>query len=172
MQPGISMRGSRGQLYNQASKVVLVRDGDRTVITMANDFQGDVTEFAMVIPVPTFIEREQIHVTDNAIIEHLDAFTAPRLVEYFDENPCAVRGDELEALGYLRDAEAAAPLREDGALRAWRQLGDDERLVCWLKIMDGLRFLDIAELMGSSKSAVHRTYRRGLARMRKEVSRC
>ena len=55
---------------------------------MANDFQGDPTEFAVVIPVPTFIERGQIHVTNKALIDHLDAFTAPRLVEYFDENPC------------------------------------------------------------------------------------
>ena len=33
-------------LFNQASQVVLVRDDDRTVITMANDFQGDVEDFA------------------------------------------------------------------------------------------------------------------------------
>ena len=29
------------KLFNRASKVVLVRDGDRTVLTMANDFRGD-----------------------------------------------------------------------------------------------------------------------------------
>ena len=28
------------KLFNQASQVVLVRDGDRTVLTMANDYQG------------------------------------------------------------------------------------------------------------------------------------
>ncbi len=76
-------------LYNQASQVVLVRDGDRTVITMANDFQGEVRDFAVVIPVPTFIERDQINVADNALVEHLDAYTAPRLVEYHDPDPCA-----------------------------------------------------------------------------------
>ena len=66
-------------LFNQASQVVLVRDRDRTVITMANDFQGDVEDFAVVIPVPTFIERDQINVADRALVEHLDAYTAPRL---------------------------------------------------------------------------------------------
>jgi len=75
-------------LFNQASQVVLVRDDDRTVITMANDFQGDVEDFAVVIPVPTFIEREQINVANRALIEHLDAYTAPRLVEYQDPDPC------------------------------------------------------------------------------------
>jgi hypothetical protein len=75
-------------LFNKASQVVLVRDDDRTVITMANDFQGDVDDFAVVIPVPTFIERGQINVADRALVEHLDAYTAPRLVEYHDEDPC------------------------------------------------------------------------------------
>ncbi len=78
------------KLFNRASQVVLVRDGDRTVLTMANDFQGDPKEFAVVVPVPTFLEREQIHVGDKAVIDHLDAYTAPRLVEYFDDDPCRV----------------------------------------------------------------------------------
>ncbi len=76
------------RLFNKVSQVVLVRDGDRTVVTMSNDFQGDPKEFAMVIPVPTFVERGQIHVGDRAVIEHLDAYTSPRLVEYFDPDPC------------------------------------------------------------------------------------
>ena len=75
-------------LFNRASKVVLARDGDRTVVTMANDFQVDPTEFAVVIPVPTLLTRDQIHVGDQAVIDHLDAYTAPRLVEYFDPDPC------------------------------------------------------------------------------------
>ena len=75
-------------IFNRASQVVLVRDRDRTVLTMANDFKGAPTEFAVVIPVPTFIRREQIHVADKALIDHLDGYSAPRLVEYFDENPC------------------------------------------------------------------------------------
>src|SRR6266851_6967305 len=78
------------KLFNRASQVVLVRDGDRTVMTMANDFEGEPKEFAVVIPVPTFLKREQIHVGDKALIDHLDAYSAPRLVEYFDENPCHV----------------------------------------------------------------------------------
>jgi hypothetical protein len=51
--------------------------------------KGDPREFAVVIPVPTVLERGQIHIGDKALIEHLDAYSAPRLVEYFDENPCA-----------------------------------------------------------------------------------
>ena len=77
-------------LFNRASQVVLVRDENRTVITMANDFEGEAEDFAVVVPVPTMIEREQIHVGDRAIIQHLDAYTSPRLVEYHDPDPCTM----------------------------------------------------------------------------------
>jgi len=76
------------KLFNQASQVVLVRHENKTVITMANDFKGDPKEFAIVVPVPTVLEKGQIRVGDRALIEHLDAYSAPRLVEYFDDDPC------------------------------------------------------------------------------------
>ncbi|MEO0824030.1 MAG: DUF2330 domain-containing protein [Cyanobacteria bacterium J06635_15] len=75
-------------LYNQASQVAIARNGDRTVLTMANDYQGEVADFAMVVPVPTVIQEDQVNVGDPAIIERLDSFSAPRLVEYFDPDPC------------------------------------------------------------------------------------
>ena len=57
-------------------------------MTMANDFHGEPRDFAVVIPVPTLITRGQIHIVDKALIDHLDAYSAPRLVEYFDDDPC------------------------------------------------------------------------------------
>jgi len=90
------------KLFNQASQVVLARDGDRTVLTMVNDFQGSLKEFAIVIPVPTVLKREQIHVGDKALIDHIDAYSAPRLVEYFDDDPCAPR--------FLAERAAAMPM--------------------------------------------------------------
>jgi hypothetical protein len=86
---GFYVAKADAKLFNKASQVVLVRDDDRTVMTMANDFEGDPKEFAVVIPVPTFLTRGQIHVGEKALIDHLDAYSAPRLVEYFDQNPCA-----------------------------------------------------------------------------------
>ena len=76
------------KLYNKASQVIIARDGDRTILTMANDYQGDVKDFALVVPVPVVLQQEQVRVADPKIMERLDAFSAPRLVEYFDQNPC------------------------------------------------------------------------------------
>ena len=76
------------ELYNHASQVVLVRDGPRTVLTMSNDFQGNLKDFAMVVPVPVVLKKEMIHVNERKLIERIDSYSSPRLVEYFDWNPC------------------------------------------------------------------------------------
>jgi len=106
-------------LFNDASKVVLVRDDERTVITMASDYRGDVNEFAMVIPVVDIPEREQINVANPALVDHLDEYTAPRLVEYYDENPCEMR--------YRRETMAmSAPpemAMEDSVMEEAEELG-------------------------------------------------
>ncbi|WP_373542615.1 DUF2330 domain-containing protein [Chamaesiphon sp.] len=85
---GFYVGGADAKLFNQASQVVIARNGDRTILTMANDFQGAVKDFAMVVPVPVAIKKEQVHVGNRTTIEKLDAFSQPRLVEYFDPNPC------------------------------------------------------------------------------------
>ena len=103
------------RLFNKSSQVVLVRDGDRTVLTMGSDFKGEPSEFALVVPVPTVLERDQIHVGDQKIVEHLDAYTAPRLVEYFDEDPCMMA--KAEGMMYRAMPQNAA-VAEDEASRA------------------------------------------------------
>jgi hypothetical protein len=90
------------KLFNEASQVILARDGERTVISMRNDFQGELTDFALVVPVPAVLQKEQIHVGDPKIFDRIDAYSAPRLAEYFDPNPCAV-------LDAARERAAAAP---------------------------------------------------------------
>jgi hypothetical protein len=105
------------KLFNKASQVALVRDGDKTVMTMANDYQGDLKEFAIVIPVPTVIRRDQIEVTDRALLDHLDAYSSPRLVEYFDPDPCLMtRLEQYAPMGAL--ARSASPAPKAGADRS------------------------------------------------------
>jgi hypothetical protein len=74
---------------------------------MSNDFRGDLKEFAVVVPVPTVLQKDQIHVGDKALVEHLDAYSAPRLVEYFDGDPCRPVMSESMALPMARVGGAA-----------------------------------------------------------------
>jgi hypothetical protein len=104
------------KLFNKASQVIIVRDGERTVMTMANDFKGELKEFAVVIPVPTTLKREQIHVGDKKLVDHLDAYSAPRLVEYFDPDPCRMTWREMRAP--MATAALAGSRMQDASDRA------------------------------------------------------
>ena len=98
-------------LYNRASQVIIARDDERTVLTMSNDYQGEVKDFAMVVPVPVILKEDQVHVGEAKILQRLDDFSAPRLVEYFDDDPCAVRAYE-EDLAFNSAPQAAPSLRQ------------------------------------------------------------
>ncbi|MDQ7091352.1 MAG: DUF2330 domain-containing protein [Methylococcales bacterium] len=79
---GFYVAKADASLYNQASQVVMVKKDDKTVLSLMNDYQGELKDFALVIPVPEILKKEQIHIGDNRLFKHLDNFTAPRLVEY------------------------------------------------------------------------------------------
>jgi hypothetical protein len=67
-----------------------VRNGDRTVLSIMNDYQGEPSQFALVVPVPVVLQKDQIHVGDRDLFGHLDAYSSPRLVEYYDPDPCSL----------------------------------------------------------------------------------
>lgn len=108
---GFYVAKADSRLFNRGSKVVIAHDGDRNVMTMASDYQGESKDFAIVIPVPVLITKEQVHITENALIDHLDAYTAPRLVEYYDEDPCASLRTRVYALPAAPSAAIAAASR-------------------------------------------------------------
>lgn len=133
------------RLFNQASRVVIVRDGDRTVLTMGNDYQGALAEFAMVIPVPTVLQKGQIHVANAALLDHLDAFTAPRLVEYHDDDPCramermyseAVQSSGPAGRGMTREKKRAKDLGV--TIEASYTVGEYDIVILSAKESDGL----------------------------------
>jgi len=85
---GFYVSKADGTLKNKTSQVILVRDGNRTSLTMYNDFKGDTKDFAMVVPVPVVLKKDDIKVVDQSIFQKLNDYSAPRLVEYWDQNPC------------------------------------------------------------------------------------
>jgi hypothetical protein len=82
---------------------VYVRNGDRNVISIMNDYEGEPSEFALVVPVPVALHQDQIHVGDRELFTHLDSYSSPRLVEYYDPDPCPrMMGAGAGTIGGLR----------------------------------------------------------------------
>jgi hypothetical protein len=99
-------------LFNRASQVILVRHQDRTVISMLNDYRGALKEFALVVPVPQVLQRGQIHVGDKRLFDRIDAYSSPRLAEYYDDSPCLRAEPESRRFDMAGAAAPAASARK------------------------------------------------------------
>jgi MYXO-CTERM domain-containing protein len=85
---GFYVSGADAKLTNDATQVVLMRDGTRTVLSMQNNYQGPPQDFAMVIPVPVVLQKENVKTLERGVFDRVDQLTAPRLVEYWEQDPC------------------------------------------------------------------------------------
>tara|TARA_R110002096_G_scaffold423452_2_gene630650 strand:- start:57401 stop:58987 length:1587 start_codon:yes stop_codon:yes gene_type:complete len=86
---GFYVSGADAKLYNNATQVVMMREGRGTVLSMRNNYQGPPEGFAMVIPVPVVLQEDNVKTLPDEVFARVDKLTAPRLVEYWEQDPCA-----------------------------------------------------------------------------------
>jgi hypothetical protein len=86
---GFYVSGADTRLFNDATNVVLMRDGTRTVLSMQNAYKGPPEAFAMVVPVPVVLRKENVKTLPRDVFDRVDQLAAPRLVEYWEQDPCA-----------------------------------------------------------------------------------
>ncbi len=86
---GFYVAGSNQPMFNDATQVVLMREGTRTVLSMQNNYKGPPDAFAMVIPVPVVLHEGDVKTLSKDVFAHVEQMGAPRLVEYWEQDPCA-----------------------------------------------------------------------------------
>ncbi|RYZ51915.1 MAG: DUF2330 domain-containing protein, partial [Chitinophagaceae bacterium] len=142
---GFYVSKADGTLKNKTSQVILVRDGNENVITMYNDFKGSLKDFAMVVPVPVVLQKSDIKVVDQAIFKTLDNYSQPRLVEYYDENPCQTRLYSIMDSALEMQATTTAPSvqmeasRRKVTIEAQYLVGEYDILILSAKESEGLQ---------------------------------
>ena len=85
---GFYVNGAGGEMFNDATQVVLMRSGTRTVLSMQNNYQGPPSDFAMVVPVPVVLHEEDVKTLPMEVFAKVDQMGSPRLVEYWEQDPC------------------------------------------------------------------------------------
>src|ERR1700689_5966296 len=73
---GFYVSGADARLTNNATQVVLMRDGTRTVLAMQNNYQGPPEDFAMVVPVPVVLQKENVKTLPREVFDHVEALAA------------------------------------------------------------------------------------------------
>jgi hypothetical protein len=69
-------------LTNASSQVVLARQAGNTTLTLAVDYTGDASDFAIVLPVPDVLGPEDVKAGDAELITWIEAYGTPRAVAY------------------------------------------------------------------------------------------
>jgi len=105
---GFYVSGADAKLFNNATMVVMMREGTRTVLSMQNNYQGPTEDFAMVVPVPVVLQKENVKTLPASIFDRVDQLASPRLVEYWEQDPCFMPREE-EGRMYAKKAGRGAP---------------------------------------------------------------
>ena len=87
---GFYIDANGSEMVNNATQVVLMRQGTRTVLSMQNNYQGPPKDFAMVIPVPVVLKESDVKTLSKDVFKKVDQMGSPRLVEYWEQDPCRV----------------------------------------------------------------------------------
>jgi len=103
---GFYINGSGGEMFNNATQVVMMRAGTRTVLSMQNNYQGPPSDFAMVVPVPVVLQETDVKTLPKEVFDKVELMGSPRLVEYWEQDPCQQEPD------YERVYPASAPMAE------------------------------------------------------------
>jgi hypothetical protein len=106
---GFYVSGGDASLANSATSVVLMREGLRTVLSMENNYQGPPEQFALVVPVPVVLQKESVKTLKPEVFRKIDQLSAPRLVEYWEQDPCQPHTDEGAARNRVPRAPSPAP---------------------------------------------------------------
>jgi MYXO-CTERM domain-containing protein len=114
---GFYVAGGDQQMFNDATQVVLMRMGTRTVLSMQNNYKGPPEAFAMVVPVPVVLHEGDVKTLPREVFERVDRMGAPRLVEYWEQDPCAPPAPavDLRRAGAM-PAPTAAVARSESSL--------------------------------------------------------
>ena len=117
---GFYVGGADAKLFNDATMVAMMRDGTRTVLSIQNNYKGPPNDFAMVVPVPVVLQKKQVKTLPREVFERLDQLAAPRLVEYWEQDPCRPYGYDRDEGMVVEDE--AEPVSFGGSYRRHRKL--------------------------------------------------
>jgi hypothetical protein len=117
---GFYIDGGGKKMFNDATQVVLMRRGTRTVLSMRNTYRGPVEDFAMVVPVPVVLHEGDVKTLRPEVFEAVDLMGSPRLVEYWEQDPCQQGWGYGEGRAY---GSSAAPMATKSADKADKDYG-------------------------------------------------
>jgi hypothetical protein len=74
--------GADDALVNRESRVILSHLGGQSTLTLSADVETDLSEFALVIPVPPDLGEDDVRTMEAELVDFVFDYSGPRAVEF------------------------------------------------------------------------------------------
>lgn len=71
-----------------STEIVLMKKDGKSVLTVMPDYQGPLSSFAVVIPVPSDVTPEQVTTLRRIYVDRVAQISAPKFAEFWEMDPC------------------------------------------------------------------------------------
>jgi hypothetical protein len=153
--PGFLASKKSTDIKIHSTQIVIMKKGNATAVSVMPDYEGPLEPFAMVLVVPSDVTAERVTTLKREYVDRVDALSAPRFHEYWEQDPCdpgpveqewernmkadsssaflgggdVPQGTQKVAKELSLDVEAK---KKEGEY-AFSLLGKDEQVSAWLK---------------------------------------
>ncbi len=86
--PGFLTSKTGAEIKVNSTQVVLMKKGTQTAVSVMSDYEGGLEPFAVVLVVPADVTAERVTTLKREYVDRIDAISAPRFHEYWEQDPC------------------------------------------------------------------------------------
>jgi len=86
--PGFLASKKSTDVKVHSTQMVVMKKGNSTAVSVMPDYEGPLEPFAMVLVVPGDVTAERVTTLKREYVDRVDALSAPRFHEYWEQDPC------------------------------------------------------------------------------------
>jgi len=98
----VLLAGAGSEKVN-STEIVLVQKGEKSVVTILPDYQGPLSSFAVIVPIPKDVALDRVTTLKREFIDRVATVSAPKFAEFWEMDPCS---DEKFEQDWQRDMTA------------------------------------------------------------------
>jgi hypothetical protein len=94
--PGLYVGKNPDKLLAHTAHVIVMKNGETSVVSYTPDYEGPLVPFAWVVPVPSDVTLERVKTLKGEYVDRVEKLTAPRFHEFWEMDPCEPGPPEQE----------------------------------------------------------------------------
>jgi hypothetical protein len=86
--PGVLVAKDDGERGLRSTSIALMRHRGLSIVTLSAEYEGPLTPFAFVVPVPSDVRASAVKTVRRGLLSRVEALSAPRFHAFYEQDPC------------------------------------------------------------------------------------